>query len=228
MQILGIDSSAVSAGCAVVKDGRVLAEGFVNVGLTHSQTLLPLISDTIARAGTSLSECDAIAVSQGPGSFTGVRIGIATVKGLAFTGGIPCIGVSTLEAIAFGAACAEGVLCAVMDARRAQVYNAMFACRDGAVTRLCEDRAVAIEELAAEINAAEQTVWLCGDGALLCFDRLSPLCPRLRLAPEAVRWQRGIGVALAAEGKPAVDAAALVPTYLRLPQAERELRARAR
>ncbi len=226
MTILGIDSSAVSAGCAIVRDGRVLYEGFVNIGLTHSQTLMPLIDDALNRAGVTLEEIDRIAVSHGPGSFTGVRIGIATVKGLAFAGNIPCVGVSTLAAIAHGAACADGVLCPVMDARRDQVYNALFSCESGELTRLCDDRALSLDDLAAEISAREETVWLCGDGAGLCMDKLGERCPNLRMVPESVRWQRGSGVAFAAAGLPAVDAAVLVPVYLRLPQAERELRAR--
>ncbi len=226
MTILGIDSSAVSAGCAIVKDDRVLSEGFVNIGLTHSQTLMPLIDSTLKGAGIALEDVDQIAVSHGPGSFTGVRIGIATVKGLAFAGGIPCVGVSTLAAIAYGAACADGVLCPVMDARREQVYNALFDCRNGEVSRRCEDRAIAVKELAEEISAIEETVWLCGDGAQLCMDALGDKCKNLRMVSPAVRWQRGYGVAMAAQGQQAVDAAALVPVYLRLPQAERELRAR--
>lgn len=226
MTILGIESSAISAGCAIVKDGRVLSEGFVNIGLTHSQTLVPLVDRTLRGAGISLEELDAIAVSHGPGSFTGVRIGIATVKGLAFANGIPCVGVSTLEAIACGAAYSDGVLCPVMDARRDQVYNALFECRDGVLTRLCEDRAISVNALAEEISAVDGTVWLCGDGAQMCLERLGGQCANVRMVPENVRWQRGYGVAVAAQGKPAVDAAELVPVYLRLPQAERELRAR--
>ncbi|MBE6760612.1 MAG: tRNA (adenosine(37)-N6)-threonylcarbamoyltransferase complex dimerization subunit type 1 TsaB [Ruminococcaceae bacterium] len=226
MTILGIDSSAVSAGCAIVKDGRVLSEGFVNIGLTHSQTLMPLIDDTLNRAGLTLEQIDRIAVSHGPGSFTGVRIGIATVKGLAFAGDIPCTGVSTLAAIAHGAACADGVLCPVMDARRDQVYNALFACEKGELTRLCDDRAISLDDLAADIAAREETVWLCGDGAQLCMDKLGERCPNLRMVPECIRWQRGYGAAMAAQDLPTVDAASLLPVYLRLPQAERELRAR--
>lgn len=226
MTILGIDSSAVSAGCAIIRDGKVLSEGFVNIGLTHSQTLMPLIDSTLKQAGVSLEELDRIAVSHGPGSFTGVRIGIATVKGLAFADGIPCVGVSTLAAIAHGAACADGVLCPVMDARREQVYNALFDCRGGRVSRLCDDRALSVQDLEREIAAVNDTVWLCGDGAKLCEEMLGGRCANVRVVPESLRWQRGFGVAMAAEGLPTVDAATLVPVYLRLPQAERELRAR--
>jgi len=226
MTILGIDSSAVSAGCAIVRDGRVLSEGFVNIGLTHSQTLMPLIDDALRRAGVTLEEIDRIAVSHGPGSFTGVRIGIATVKGLAFASDIPCAGVSTLAAIAHGAACADGVLCAVMDARRDQFYNALFRCEDGVVTRLCDDRAISADDLAAELDALGERVWLCGDGAQICMDKLGGRCAGVRMVPEAMRWQRGCGVAMAAAEVQPVSAASLVPVYLRLPQAERELRAR--
>lgn len=226
MTILGVDSSAVSAGCAVLRDGRVISEGYVNVGLTHSQTLLPLIDRTIKNALIKLSDIDRIAVTCGPGSFTGVRIGIATVKGLAFADSIPCVAVSTLEAIAMGATGLSGVICAVMDARREQVYNALFRCRDGRLERLCEDRAVTIAQLGGELSALGEKAWLCGDGAGVCAAKLCGENANLFVAPETVRWQNGIGTALAAEGKPACEPAALLPTYLRLPQAERELRAR--
>ncbi|MBQ9993222.1 MAG: tRNA (adenosine(37)-N6)-threonylcarbamoyltransferase complex dimerization subunit type 1 TsaB [Clostridia bacterium] len=225
MNILAVDSSAVSAGCAILRDDKLISSGFVNVGLTHSQTLMPLISDTLRGAGMALSDIDYIAVSVGPGSFTGVRIGVATVKGIAFAQNIPCVAVSTLEAIAAQAVGHRGYVCAVMDARRSQVYNAIFSL-DGGISRITEDRAISIAELQEELAALSGDIWLCGDGAELCY-RTFGEADNIYIAPESFRWQSGYGVALAARDKilrgEVVDAASLMPTYLRLPQAEREL-----
>jgi len=234
VNILAIDSSAVTAGCAVLSDGRLLSSGFVNIGLTHSQTLLPLIDRTLASAGLKPGDVDCVAVSAGPGSFTGVRIGVAAAKGMAFKSNIPCAAVSTLEAIAYGAAGLEGICCAVMDARREQVYNGLFHLDyPDTVTRLTDDRALAIADLCSELEGTEGTIWLCGDGAELCMKHMSEcsaLAERVRLAPEPLRRQNGLGVARAAaklaESGALTDSAELVPIYLRLPQAERELNSR--
>ena len=126
MKILAVDSSAISAGCAIVDGGDVIAESFVRVGLTHSETLLPMVANTLANAKLTAEDIDCFAVSSGPGSFTGIRIGVAAVKGMAFSRNTPCIGVSTLEAIAWNGMALDGVICAAMDARRQQVYNALF------------------------------------------------------------------------------------------------------
>ncbi len=140
MLLLSVDSSAVTASAALTEDGRVIKSEFINKGLTHSETLLPLIENVME--GCAYKRLDAIAVTAGPGSFTGVRIGVATVKGLAFPYDIPCISVSTLEAIAYNFTDEKAVICAVMDARRMQFYNALFKVENGRVTRLCEDRAI--------------------------------------------------------------------------------------
>ena len=229
MTILALESSAVTAGCAVVcgDTGEILAEKLMNNGLTHSQTLLPLVDETLGDSGRTLADIDCIAVSAGPGSFTGVRIGIATVKGIAFTDDIPCIGVSTLDAIAYSAQGLGGYIAAVMDARREQVYNALYRVgADGEINRLTEDRAISITKLAEDISKLDEAVWLCGDGAELCYNKLKEVCANVRLAPEACRFQSGRGAALAAAklGRGAMtDAETLRPVYLRLPQAEREL-----
>lgn len=234
MNILAIDSSAVTAGCAVLSDGRTVSSGFVNIGLTHSQTLLPLIDRTLAASALQLADIDCVAVSAGPGSFTGVRIGVAAAKGIAFRGNIPCAAVSTLEAIAYGAAGLSGICCAVMDARREQVYNALFRLEyPESVTRLTDDRAISIADLCTELEGTQGTIWLCGDGAELCMGYMSSrekLAERVLLAPEPLRRQSGIGVARAAQGLAEsgslTDGERLVPSYLRLPQAERELSSR--
>ena len=152
MKILAIDSSAISAGCAIVDDGNLIAESFVRVGLTHSETLLPMVSNTLANAKLTADDIDCYAVSSGPGSFTGIRIGVASVKGMAFASGTPCVGVSTLEAIAWSCVAQDGVICAVMDARRQQVYNALFTSDGQDIVRICADRAVSIEELTEELK----------------------------------------------------------------------------
>ncbi|MGI6255201.1 MAG: tRNA (adenosine(37)-N6)-threonylcarbamoyltransferase complex dimerization subunit type 1 TsaB [Acutalibacter sp.] len=229
MLTLGIDSSAAAASAAVVEDGKVLGEYYVNTKQTHSQTLLPMVQGLLETLGRSCGEMDVLAVSHGPGSFTGVRIGVACVKGIAFPNNIPCVGVSTLEAIAWGGAFCEGaVLCAVMDARCGQVYNGVFQVREGALQRLQEDRALSIDALEQEVQEYGENLLLLGDGAELCYQRFQAW--GARLAPEPFRFQRASSVALlgeaAAKAGNTVSAGELAPVYLRLPQAERELKAR--
>ena len=226
MKILAVDSSAVTVSCAVADEEKTLACGLLNEGLTHSQTLMKLIDKTLRESELNVSDIECIAISAGPGSFTGVRIGIATVKGIAFADDIPCIGVSTLEAIAYGALELEGHIAAVMDARRDQVYTATFSVHNGRVERITEDRAISIAQLAEEIKQLPETVWLCGDGAAMCYNKLKDDIENLKLAPDDAVFQSGIGVARAAvaAGKDKIiKAENLVPAYLRLPQAEREL-----
>ena len=217
--ILGIDSSAITAGCALCDGGRIIAEQFLNTKHTHSQTLLPMVETMLKSADLALSDIDAIAVTAGPGSFTGLRIGIASVKGMAMGAGKPCIEVSTLEAIAYNFVGIDGVICCAMDARCGQVYNALFKSENGVISRLCEDRAIKAADLCEELKAIEGRIILAGDGAEL-LDNTSEHC--FTLAPYLLRYQRGAGVCFAAEGKQIIEAAALMPSYLRLPQAERE------
>ncbi len=219
MLLLSVDSSAVTASAALTEDGRVIKSEFINKGLTHSETLLPLIENVME--GCAYKRLDAIAVTAGPGSFTGVRIGVATVKGLAFPYDIPCISVSTLEAIAYNFTDEKAVICAVMDARRMQFYNALFKVENGRVTRLSEDRAISIEALGEELKAYENVI-IAGDGAELCYNNLN--LENIALAAEDKRWQNGVGVSKAAENKKTIKAEALMPVYLRLSQAERELK----
>lgn len=221
--ILGIDSSAITAGCALYEDGKIVAEQFLNTRHTHSETLLPMVKTMLESAKITLSEVDRIAVTTGPGSFTGLRIGISCVKGMCFGDEKPCVPVSTLEAIAFNFVQIDGIICACMDARCKQVYNALFKSENGVITRLCDDRAVSLSELSEELSALEGRVILAGDGAELTHAFTDG---RYELASIAMRFQRGSGVCLAAESKPEIAAAALMPSYLRLPQAERERLAR--
>lgn len=217
--ILGIDSSAITAGCALYDSGKVIAEQFLNTKHTHSQTLLPMVEDMLRSAEVSLSDVDVIAVTAGPGSFTGLRIGIASVKGMAMGAGKRCVSISTLEAIAYNFVGTDGIICCAMDARCGQVYNALFRSEGGIITRLCEDRAIKAVDLYEELKKLDGNVILAGDGAEILHKATEQ---SFTLAPLALRYQRGLGVCLAAEGKDTIDAAALMPSYLRLPQAERE------
>ena len=230
MRILAFESSAKAASAAILADGSLLGEAYLHTGLTHSRTLLQLAEHLLVSCGLTTGEIDAAACAAGPGSFTGVRIGVAAAKGFAWGRGIPCYGVSTLGAMSrhLGGSW-NGILCAAMDARRSQVYNALFQCARGTITRLCPDRAISIAELEADLLSRGGPILLVGDGAALCSQTLSPALD-LTLAPELSRQQRASGVALEAweayqRGEPG-DAAALTPTYLRLSQAERERLAR--
>lgn len=229
MLILGIDSSAVSVSAAVCEPGenpRVIAEGSLNNKITHSQTLMPLVESLLENSKTALTDIDVFAVSAGPGSFTGLRIGVSAVKGMAYALGKPCRAVSTLHAMAYNFLTYDGIICSVMDARVSQVYNALFEVKDGAVTRLCDDRALMIPELKAELDEKypDRKIMLAGDGAELCYGKFGN--ERIMLSPAPQRFQNGTGVCLAAAGYPDISAAALMPKYLRLPQAERERLAR--
>ncbi len=218
--LLSIDSSAVTASAALTDGDRIIKSEFVNTGLTHSETLLPMIKRVMG--DMPFSELDAIAVTNGPGSFTGVRIGVATVKGLAFTNNTPCIPVSTLEAIAYNFLGGEdSVICAVMDARRMQFYNALFCVENGAISRLTPDRAVPIEQLKSELKACEKVI-VAGDGARLCFENLG--LENCALAEDGRLYQNAVSISRAAENNKKIPPAELMPFYLRPSQAERELK----
>lgn len=231
MKILALDSSAVSVSAALLDGDCLLGESFLHIPQTHSQTLMPMVEQLLENTGTSLNSVDLFAVSAGPGSFTGVRIGVSCIKGMAMAQDKPCVGVSTLEAMAYALTDAEGTVCAVMDARREQVYNACFSVAGGRLTRLTEDRALAIADLAAECAGRGRPLFLVGDGAALCFAHPAfQALDGVRLTAEPLRFPRAWGVARAAQERyatqGAVDAADLLPLYLRLPQAERELKQR--
>ncbi|MEE1283868.1 MAG: tRNA (adenosine(37)-N6)-threonylcarbamoyltransferase complex dimerization subunit type 1 TsaB [Acutalibacteraceae bacterium] len=226
LKILAVESSAVCASVAVCDNGRIISENYINAGLTHSQTLMPMVKSCMDTAGVTLDDIDLIAVAHGPGSFTGVRIGIAAVKGIAF-GGKACCGVSTLEAMAYNLKGIDCVALCAMDARCSQVYMAMFDCEND-VLRLCEDKAVMIAEIPEMIKNFKKDVIILGDGAELCYNYLKTVCDNVRLAPVLSRYQRASGVAVAAEcgAGERVSADELNPVYLRVPQAERELKKR--
>ena len=222
MLILAFESSARAASVALVEDGRLISQYSQCSGLTHSRTLLPMAEDMLKNAELSLDKVDLFAVAHGPGSFTGIRIGVSTVKGLAWAADKPCVGVSTLEAMAWHGLAAGGLVCPVMDARRSQVYNALFQVENGKPVRLCEDRPIALSQLAEELRALNAPAFLIGDGAELAEKYLREQAIPCTVAPENLRWQSAWGVAMAAMDKTPGNADALLPVYLRLSQAERE------
>lgn len=217
--LLSIDSSAVTASVALTDGDDVLCNEFVNTGLTHSETLMPMIIRVMD--GYDFSRLDGIAVTAGPGSFTGVRIGVATVKGLAFQHNIPCYSVSTLDTVAHAFVEENTVICAVMDARRMQFYNALFRCRDGVIQRLTPDRAISIEELREELSEYDDVI-IAGDGAMLCYNNIA--LDNCRIADSDKLYQNALSIHRIVNNMSPITAKELVPVYLRLSQAERELK----
>ena len=228
MLILALESSAKAASVALMQDAELLAQYSQCSGLTHSRTLLPMVEDMLKNTDKKLADVDFIAVAHGPGSFTGIRIGVSTVKGLAWASDKKCVGVSTLAAMAWHGAAAGGLVCPVMDARRSQVYNALFEIKDSAPERLCRDRAIELSELAAELKGYDREVLLVGDGARLSFDYLTAEGISCRIAPQNLVYQSAWGVGMEALRIEPGTADDLLPVYLRLSQAERERQARLR
>ena len=227
MYILSLDSTAVAATVALCDSEKLLSLTTVQNGNTHSQTLLPMVEETLARFALRPLDIELFACSAGPGSFTGVRIGASTIKGLAFDTDIPCLGVSTLEALAQNLIGFDGLLCPVMNARRNQVYNALFDCQNGTITRLCDDRAIALDALDEELSAIhDKPIYLVGDGYEVARRHLLAKGIALCTTPITLRNQNAASVALVAErmlneGRSVSDRE-ISPSYLRLPQAERE------
>ena len=230
MKILAFETSAKAASVALLDGGKLLAESYQNSGLTHSQTLMVMAQDLLKSCGLTAQQVEAVAVAAGPGSFTGVRIGVAAAKGFAWGGELPCYGVSTLEAMARNLGVWQGYVVPAMDARRSQVYTAIFHAEKGVLSRVEEDMAISLTELKEKLKNFDESVFLIGDGANLCYNTLLEEVPALVLPPEHRMHQRAAGVALAAQamadaGLPG-NAGELTPNYLRLSQAERERLAR--
>lgn len=226
MRILAFETSAKAASVALLEDGKLLAESYQNTGLTHSQTLMVMTQDMLSTLELTADDVDVVAVAAGPGSFTGVRIGVAAAKGFAWGKELPCCAVSTLAAMAVNLGVYSGYVCPVMDARRSQVYNALFYVDRGNYQRIREDRAISLEDLGEELKNLEEPIFLVGDGSILCYNTLLESVPGLILSPEHRMHQRAAGVALegwrmAQEGL-TVSGQELEPNYLRLSQAERE------
>ena len=231
MLLLAFETSAKAASVALFDERKLLGESYQNTGLTHSQTLMVMAEDLLKQCGKAAAEVTHTAVVAGPGSFTGVRIGVAAAKGFAWGKELPCYGVSTLEAMALGLGIQEGYICPVMDARRQQVYNALFYVNQGMPERRSDDRAIALADLAEELKTLDGPIYLVGDGSNLTFSTLHAQIPNLIPPPEHQMHQRAVGVGMLALQKIAAgdagDAAAMMPNYLRLSQAERERAERA-
>ncbi len=224
MKILSLDSSAIVASVAVCEDEAVLAEYTLSNGNTHSETLLPIIEQLLKNLSLTPKDIEMFALSAGPGSFTGVRIGAATIKGLAFASGTPCVEVSTLEAIAYNLRMHKGLICPVMNARRSQVYTSLFRSDGRALTRLMPDSAMSIAELDLLLSQYGEEVCLSGDGYEITSEGF--VSTKLRYVPPRLRMQSAVSVAEAAlqsyrNGKKCTDEQLRV-NYLRPSQAERE------
>ena len=227
MKILAVDTSATAASVAVAEENKLIGEFSINTALTHSQTLMPMVDELLNNTGLSVNDIDAVAVNACPGSFTGVRIGVAAVKGIAFPKNLPCVSVSTLESMAYNMLGNDCIVCSVMDARCSQVYNALFRVKGCTVTRMTDDRALSLTDLKNELRNINEKVVLVGDGAVLCSKFLGEELENIMLAPFNNRIQTASSVAYAAFEKinngETVKADELMPVYLRLPQAQREL-----
>ena len=226
MKILAVDSSSQTSAVALCEDERLISSFMQNNGNTHSQTLLPMIEQMLKINGTDIEDIDIFALSCGPGSFTGVRIGAATVKGLAFGKNKPCVAVSTLQVLAENLKGFHGIICPVMNARRSQLYNALFMSDGENIKRLCNDRLIVESELACELSQYNEKIYFCGDG----YNIAKKACASLLTenTPEQLRYPSGYSVASYAlrayKNGDYTDDKKLVPSYLRASQAERELK----
>ena len=233
MKILSMECSATPASVAIIEDEKLIASSFVNVRLTHSQTLMPLVENLLSSAKLNINDIDGFAITNGPGSFTGVRIGISAVIGLAAPKNIPCVAVSTLRAMAENYCDTDCFVCAVMDARCNQVYNALFSIENGKITRLCEDRALLCDELAKEIETlsqnAQKSIIIVGDGADIFYPFVKNL-ENVKISSPQRRYQNAVSVGFCSledfKTQETISGETLLPFYLRLPQAERELKAK--
>ncbi len=227
MKILAIDTSATAASACIAQEDKIIGEFFINTALTHSQTLVPMIEQLSKNTGVPISELDAVAVNAGPGSFTGVRIGVAAVKGISFANNLPCVSVSTLESMAYNLLGEDCIVCSVMDARCSQVYNALFKLNSKNVERICPDRALSLDDLKQELLKYNEKIVLVGDGAELCFRHFENSLKNAEIAYINRRIQTASSTACVAFKKlsegDTLSSEELMPTYLRLPQAQREL-----
>jgi len=232
LKILSLECSASPASVCISEDSKIIAQSFMNVKLTHSQTLMPMIEATLKSALLSIDDIEGVSVSAGPGSFTGVRIGISVAKGITTPKRLPCVAVSSLLSMAYGFIGQDTTVCAVMDARCNQFYNAIFEIKGDCVKRCCDDRAVLCEDLISDLksNYGNNNIIICGDGADLFYSKANTQLNNIKLAPEHLKYQSAVGVGFASllsfANKDTVTSEELLPIYLRLPQAERELKSK--
>ncbi len=225
MNIFGIDTCCMAATAAVITDDRLAAQVVQNNKKTHSQKIMPMIEFMLREADMSVGDIDCFAAATGPGSFTGVRIGVATVKALAHAVDKPCAAVSTLHALANNTACFDGIICPILDARRGQVYNALF--RGGSMERMTEDRALSMAKLCEELKETNERIIFLGDGVSVFEDEIKrELGGRAEFAQRMQRMNLAASVAEIGYEKfirgDVCGYAELKPDYHRLSQAERE------
>ncbi len=228
MLIFGIDTCCNAATAAIVDDTKMVAETVLNLGKTHSQVMMPQIEEMFKISGIEPQDIDAFSAAVGPGSFTGVRIGVATAKGLAQAHNKPCVAVSTLEALAYSSRYFDGIAAPILDARREQIYSALFDCKLGEMTRLTDDRALPLCDLLLELEALGRNVIFMGDGVFVFKEEiLRVLKDRAFFAPKTTLMNLGGAVAEVGLGKfekgEVCSYNQLVPSYVRLSQAERDL-----
>lgn len=225
MIILSVDTSAKVSSVSVVNEDRILVEFNIDTRLTHSQTLMPMLNAVLECSNLTFDDIDYFAVANGPGSFTGLRIGIAAIKGLAFACNKQCIPVSTLKGLAYNLRDLDTIICATMDARCNQVYYALFDFQKKSLIRLCDDKADSIDNLIEHLSSYNKKIIFVGDGAELCYNKAKDILQNVSIASIERRYQKASSVGFAAfddfEGHKQ-DASELMPAYLRLPQAERE------
>ena len=230
MKILAVDSSSITASVALTEDKNVISHFFVNAGLTHSQTLAPMIDNLLKCSGVSVKDIDFYAVSNGPGSFTGLRIAVSIVKAMALVNNKPCLGISSLYSLALNSKKRNSIVCPCIDARRDQVYNALFEAHDYRIKRLTNDRIISVSELADELKKTNNFIEIVGDGAIKCYNNIISGGYNLecRLLPQSERYINAINIAKIAydeysSGMKAVDANELDINYISIPQAQRVL-----
>ncbi|MEG1448083.1 MAG: tRNA (adenosine(37)-N6)-threonylcarbamoyltransferase complex dimerization subunit type 1 TsaB [Oscillospiraceae bacterium] len=228
MNILAVDTSSKTASVCILKDNRIVAENFCNALLTHSQTFMVMVENALEISKTEISEIDYFAITKGPGSFTGLRIGIGGIKAMAQVLKKPCVGVSSLEALAYNVVFFDGIICPVMDARCNQVYTALFRSCGGNLERIMDDAPMLISELGDKLSEYSEKIYFVGCGADLTFDALKDKLNNIEVVPEVLKFQRASAVAACAKkyvekDECITDAFGLELSYLRLPQAQREL-----
>jgi len=222
MKILALETSGTVAGAALVEDEMILSEFILNNKLTHSQTVMPLVDEILKRAETDISEVDYFACSQGPGSFTGLRIGAATAKGFGLSLNKPVIGVPTLDALAYGIFNNDKIICPIIDARRNEVYTGFYTWDNGKFKKLCENEALHIDEVLSRAAVYNKEVVFLGDGIKVHGDRILGN-EKFSVAPPSCNMPRAGNVAsLAREMILSGNINKLEIEYLRKPQAERE------
>lgn len=228
IRVLAVDSSSVSASVAILDGSKILTELYINAGLTHSQTLAPMIDFAVKSCNLDLKDMDFFAVTNGPGSFTGIRIAVATIKGMAIGLNKKCAGISSLLAASYPSKDFDGLVCACMDARRGEIYNSIYDFREKEIIKVKEERAISIKDLAKEIFELKSKVKLVGDGAEMCYNSLSEMgINNISLSMEHERFVNASSIAKIAVNLPKeclLDSKDLNPKYLRVSQAERLLK----